>query len=413
MILNFKLENYRSYKDEVVFSMEASSSKSKKFNYTEMKNHRVLKTAVMYGANASGKSNIVRALYELRNLIIFRPKVDDKILIDDAFKFNKACQYLPVKFELEFLIKEIKYTYVLCIQDNNIIFEKLSYFPNQREVLVFERNKLDLNTTVQQGFLGYEFGKKEINVFKNQLLLSKFGDDEPHELISEVYLYFNNMFVYNSTNKIHYEVLNDKVSNDLIDDIGLKEKLEKLLQIADTKINSLNIKRKDHNAVDNSQYLWKQNDFFITGNHDYYEGGNKIGEVPLSLLQESIGTQSLYALGTKILQAIDQGSVIIIDELDASLHSFITKLLVSLFQDETINKRNAQLIFTTHDISLLDKDLIRKDQVWITEKNEKGESDLYSLQDFDGLREDTAFDRWYLSGRFGGIPQVKSLHGYF
>lgn len=413
MILSLEIKNYRSYKDKVIFSMEASSSKSKDFNYTEISKYKILRTALMYGANASGKSNIIKALFELRNLIIFKPKVEDKILLDDPFKFNEDNLNQPVEFELDFLINQIKHKYSFSILHNNIVSEKLLYFPSFREVLIFERNKMNTESTVQSGVLGNEFGKKEINVFKNQLILSKFGDDEPHEFISEIYLYFKNMFVFNSTNKIHYEVLNDKVSNDLIGDKELKKRLEILLQIADTKINSLDIKKQVENIIDKSEYFWKKNDFYILGNHDYYKGNKKTGEVGLSLLEESIGTQSLYALGTKILQAIEQGSVIVIDELDTSLHSFITKMLVSLFQNETINKKNSQLIFTTHDISLLDKDLIRKDQVWITEKNNKGESDLYSLQDFEGLREDTSFDRWYLSGKFGGIPQIKSLQDHF
>lgn len=393
--------------------MEASASKAKGFNFSEISNFKVLRTALMYGANASGKSNIIKALFELRNLIVYRPKVDDKILLDDPFKFNKESQNMPVELELEFLIKEIKYKYSIAILNNVIVKENLSYWPNQRETIIFQRSELDANNTVQNGILGNDFGKKKINVFKNQLLLSKFGDDEPHEFISEVYLYFKNMFVFNSTNKMHYETLNDKISNDLLDDEELKKRLEILLQIADTKINSLSIKKQSETIIDKSEYLWRKNDFYILGNHDYFDGDIKKGEIGLSLLEESIGTQSLYALGTKILQALEQGSVIVIDELDTSLHSFITKMLVSLFQDKTINKNNSQLIFTTHDISLLDKDLIRKDQVWITEKNNKGESDLYSLQDFEELREDTSFDRWYLSGKFGGIPQIKSLQDYF
>ena len=144
-----------------------------------------------------------------------------------------------------------------------------------------------------------------------------------------------------------------------------------------------------------------------------YDNNILVGETTLSLLEESIGTQSLFVLGAKIIETLEKGSVLVVDELDTSLHSFITKMIIMLFQDKNINNKNAQLIFTTHDISLLDKDLIRKDQVWITEKNDKGETDLYSLQDFENLREDTSFDKWYLSGKFGGVPQIKSLKDFF
>lgn len=413
MILNLKLKNYRSYKEEVYYTLEASASKAKDFNYVTINDYKVLKTSLMYGPNASGKSNIVRALYELRNLVIKKPSLDDDIFIYDPFKFNSETINSPVQFNIDFLIDEIKYNYSIEFLKNIVTKEILSYYPNNRETNIFTRNEFDKSKEVQKGILGYDFGKKEISVFKNQLLLSKFGDDEPHELISKVFLYFKRMFVYNATNKIHYEVLNDKISEDLLKDDNLKFKLEKLINYADTKITGLNINKSTLTSKNKLDYLWKRSDFNISGTHDFYEGDKLVSSTNLSLLEESIGTQSLFVLGTKIIEALETGSVLVIDELDTSLHSFITKMIVMLFQDSEINKNNAQLIFTTHDISLLDKDLIRKDQVWITEKNEKGETELYSLQDFDNLREDTSFDKWYLAGKFGGVPQIKSLKDYF
>jgi hypothetical protein len=109
---------------------------------------------------------------------------------------------------------------------------------------------------------------------------------------------------------------------------------------------------------------------------------------------------------------LELGNTLIVDELDTSLHPFITKMIVMLFQSQTTNPKNAQLIFTTHDVSLLDRDLIRRDQVWIAEKSEKGSTELYSLQDFD-VREDTPFEKWYLAGKFGGLPQIKSIESLF
>lgn len=409
MILNIRLKNYRSYKDEVIYTLEASSSKAKDFNYFEDNDFKVLKTSLMYGPNASGKSNIVRVFFELRNLIIKKPTVDDSLLIYDPFKFDKKTLNKPVEIDVEFLIRGIKYKYIIKIEHKNILEEYLYYYPNKREVILFERNKYVKDSNIQKGVLGDKFGKKEITVFKNQLLLSKFGDDEPHEIISEVFLYFKRMYVYNATNKMHYEVLNNKVTEDLLENKSMKVKLEKLINYADTKIKGLDINKSSLSNKRKIDYLFRKSDFNISGIHDFYDGEKLIGQTNLSLLEESIGTQSLFVLGAKIIESLETGSVLIVDELDTSLHSFITKMIVMLYQDQDINKKNAQLIFTTHDISLLDKDLIRKDQVWITEKNEKGETDLYSLQDFENLREDTSFDKWYLAGKFGGVPQIKSL----
>lgn len=412
MILNIQLKNFRSYKDEVIYTLEANSSKAKEFNYYESSDFKVLKTSLMYGPNASGKSNIVRAFFELRNLIIKKPTIDDSLLIYDPFKFDVKSIENPVEITVEFLIDNVKYKYVTKIEHKNILEEYLCYYPNKREVVLFERDLFIKDSNIQKGKLGDKFGKKEISVFKNQLLLSKFGDDEPHEIISEVFLYFKRMYVYNATNKIHYELLNDKVSEDLIDNPTLKNKLERLINYADTKIKGIEVSKSSGADKRKIDYLWKKSDFNISGIHDVYDGDNLVGETSLSLLEESIGTQSLFVLGAKIIEALEVGSVLVVDELDTSLHSFITKMIVMLFQDKDINSNNAQLIFTTHDISLLDKDLIRKDQIWITEKNDRGETDLYSLQDFENLREDTSFDKWYLSGKFGGVPQIKSLKDF-
>ena len=122
---------------------------------------------------------------------------------------------------------------------------------------------------------------------------------------------------------------------------------------------------------------------------------------------------TVFALGGRLLQAIEDGEVIFVDELETNFHPYLSKLLVSLFQNPRINKKNAQLIFTTHDVTLLDKTLFRKDQVWFTEKDIYGATNLYSLQDFSDVREDTPFDKWYLAGKFGGIPNIKSLESLF
>lgn len=134
---------------------------------------------------------------------------------------------------------------------------------------------------------------------------------------------------------------------------------------------------------------------------------------PLPLDEESHGTKTLYCLGGKILKSLDSGSILFIDELDTGLHTHVCKMLISLYQDKRINPKNAQLIFTTHDTNLLDRTVFRKDQVWFAEKDAKGKTELFSLQDFNDVREDTPFDKWYLAGKFGGIPNLKSLESLF
>ncbi|MBK8627426.1 MAG: ATP-binding protein [Saprospiraceae bacterium] len=183
-----------------------------------------------------------------------------------------------------------------------------------------------------------------------------------------------------------------------------------MITAADTKIKSIDVKYKDKDKLEISS---KNNPFQVFGIHDVYKNESIIGDEYLPFANESTGTQSLYVLGGKILSILESGGVLAIDELDTSLHPFITKMIVMIFQNKNLNPKNAQLIFTTHDVTLLDRDLIRRDQIWISEKDEKGVSDLYSLQDFDGVREDTPFDKWYLAGKFGGLPKIESIESIF
>ena len=132
----------------------------------------------------------------------------------------------------------------------------------------------------------------------------------------------------------------------------------------------------------------------------------------MSLDQESNGTNILYSLGGKILKSLDSGTPLFVDEICSGLHIYLIRVLISLFQNKRINPKNAQLIFTSHNTDLLDKMMFRKDQIWFVEKDKYGESDLYCLQDFSEVREDTPFDKWYLAGKFWRCTEFK-IHRVF
>ncbi|MDR7212111.1 ATP-binding protein [Flavobacterium piscis] len=410
MIIRLKIKNFRSYREETVFSLEANSSSHKQNNVFELTNgkqdFRLLKLAVIYGANASGKSNIIRALFELIHLIINKPIIDERIRIHEPFLFNSLSSNMPTEFELIFIgPNDIKYEYKVCIHGNIVLEENLNFYPKGKITNAFSRKDFDPNSPIQKGVLGDSYGKKEINVFENQLILSKFGDDEPHETLTKVFLYFRNYNIINATNRNHRQLIEREITDYLYNNDNIKERLSKLIKGADTKINGIIIKK---NKEDNSR-----NNYNITAKHDVYDDTKIEGFYELSLKEESVGTQSLYTLGAEILKVLDKGGVMLVDELDTSLHPYLTKMFVMLFQSEKTNPKNAQLIFTTHDVTLLDRDLIRRDQIWIAEKNDQGMSELFSLQDFEGLREDTPFEKWYLAGKFGGLPQIKSIESLF
>ncbi len=256
MILQLKVKNYRSYKEETVFSMEANSTSHKLENVFEIKNDkqksRLLKTAIIYGANASGKSNVIRAFFELRKFIIHKPKVGDDIELYEPFKFEVGSKEKPCEFELTFVgPNKVKYIYKMTILIDRVLEEELYYYPNGKKTTVFKRAKFKESNRVQKGILGDSFGKKEINVFANQLILSKFGDDEPHELLTEVFIYFRKIEIINATNENHKEFYLKKVNEDLYEDKQLKQKLVKLIKAADTKIFDINITKIKDNTSSN------------------------------------------------------------------------------------------------------------------------------------------------------------------
>jgi len=419
MILELKLKNFRSYREEVVFSMEAESSKQKMKNVFEVElpneRLRILKSALIYGANGSGKTHIIKAFFDIIFNLLEMPKVGKPIHMYQPFLFDVESKTIPTDFELTFIGPEnIKYKYSIKVLGFVVLEEQLDYFPNGKITNLFSRRPYDELKEVQIGVLGDSLGKKEISIFANQLLLGKFGDNEPHELLTKVYRHLTRCYVMNALSNKHLQDLRKSADEELFTNPDLQVKLGKLLKAVDTKIESIKVFKRSSGetvATDSSSKEFYQS----YGTHQIYDqNGISTGQThDLNLMYESKGSQTLYALGTKILSIIENGGALIVDEMDTSLHPFITKLIVMLFQSEKINKQNAQLIFTTHDVSLLDQNLIRRDQVWFAEKSDLGLSELYSLQDFEQLREDTPFEKWYMAGKFGALPNIENLESIF
>jgi len=192
------------------------------------------------------------------------------------------------------------------------------------------------------------------------------------------------------------------------------ENINKLLKIADTGINSISIKETKEDdfgfpesmSDERKRKILEENRFQVETKHNLYDNGNIIGEVKLELEKESSGTNRLLAVGGLILEALSDGTTFVLDELERSLHPHLTRIIIEMFNDPRTNPNNAQLIFATHDISILSSEFFRRDQIWFAEKDEKGNSSFYSLGDLKGVRKDVPFHKYYMKGLFGGIPNV-------
>ncbi len=421
MILEFSVTNFRSIREKQTFSMLAYGSQSKLDNTFEVEltngdKIRLVKTAGIYGANSFGKSNLVNAFFNFINLIKNSSdnKVDEKINYYEPFLFNTASKISPTEFEISFIGNDQqKYSYIISFNDTEILSETLFYYPKKQKQNIFKREK-NGNNLVHKAKLGKKFGGKEYELYRNQLLLSKFGDDIPNEHLANIFLYFNRIEIWN-IDELRIAMLKDTIINELrkTKDASFFARLNKLVsRIADTKIDTLvlpTIVRENlptNLPEETKQKIMKSNKDLFARHWVYDENKNIVDFHDLPFREESRGTNFLFAMGGMILKTLKNGGIIIFDEFDMSLHPALSRFLITLFNHPISNYNKAQLIFVSHEPHILDKNYMRADQIWFADKNEFGETEIYSAQDFDGIREDIPFDKWYLSGKFGAVPNI-------
>jgi AAA15 family ATPase/GTPase len=429
MIIDFKVSNFRSLKNEVDFTLKADSSKSKTDNTFTVElvndvNISLLKTAVIYGANASGKSNFIRAFLAFVWLVRNSSKFEidlNKINCYEPFELDVNYEDAPTNFKIDFILNSVKHHYSISYNKNQITEEVLDSAPKGQISNLYTRKK-----TEDTEFDEIEFGKNLIDkkvpkrIFKNQLYISKFGVDYPHEQLTKIYQYFVSINVWNAADKFTISDLSKEIS-ELIsqsENLNLKNRLSKLIRISDTKIEEIDskeLKREDFQLPDELpkeivDKFYESNKIRTFSYHKQFDNKTfvKLKEFDFDK-KESTGTKVLFALGGKILQTLENGGVIVFDELDNSLHPKLCKFLIRLFNSKISNPKNAQLIFATHEVTLLDKDVFRKDQIWFAEKDKFGSTEMFCANEFVGLRDDTNFELWYRTGKFGGNPKIKEV----
>lgn len=407
MILNLEFKNYRSFKGSCSFTTEPTSSKAKANNLCEIEtkaegSKKALKISLIFGANASGKTNLIKFLYGFRRWVLnMDNRVGEDIVLYQPFRFDSETTNVPIEFSLEFIAQKIRYKYEVSFTKMQIESESLISYPNGKQTQLYERALLPDDKESDTIKLGASLAAyKPFNVFKNQLLLSKFLKDTPCEPITNAAKYLADMVISNGFHEDTILGEDKEMLRWLYSHPDNKKMLVEFLVFADTGVADFQLEKRSGNVE-------------VTSLHGLYKDGEDIGKTDLPFREESFGTRALFIIGCHILQALQSGSPFFIDEMDSGLHSYVTQLIVDIFRNERINKKNAQLIFTTHDVNLLDQNTIRKDQVWFTEKDEYGVSEIFTLSDFDDVREDTLFAKWYLNNKFGGVPSLQSLEKLF
>ena len=383
MLKSFKVRNFKSFRDEIEFSMEKGNTTGLE-NFNTIEDKELLKSAMLFGANASGKSNIFLAMAKMKE-IIFNSSTDDTEyqIITDNFKFDLNSANEPVMFEIDFFQKDIEYIYGFEVLNGNINKEWLHRRVKSKADL-FIRNASDWESIkISSGFKEAEDLKKYTR--PNALFLS-IASRFNVEIATEIKEWFKNFKIISSdilSNSFTLEMLNKEIE---------KKKIINFLKTADLGIEDIILEKEDVKTI-----------------HRVYDSNNNItGNIEFDFNFESEGTKKFLTLAGPIIDALENGKVLVIDELSSKLHYQLSDYIVRLFNSIDKNKNNAQLIFNSHLPLFLDNKEFRKDQIWFVEKDKFGKSKLYSLYDIN-VRKDLSYMKSYLLGKFGALPEIKEL----
>jgi AAA15 family ATPase/GTPase len=388
---------------------------SRKNEHTfESNGENLLKTSFIYGPNASGKTTLFDAFINLRQSVLFSANINENSELPyEPFLANEESKTKPSFFEVVFSAvgdNAGMYKYSFSLVRDHIVTENLAAISSGGAEESY------ISRTEQNIKLGKVFGDVKILIEKTRketLFLSAAAQFN-HTLALAFVEALGNVNVLSGISYNHYQQFTIKKFKE---DTLYKEKILSYLKSADFCLSSgrteeidvptLDIKDEPEKFFATKKMVRKSALFF---EHPVYgENQKNIGAFELPLKMESVGTQKFLSFLGPVIDTLENGKVLFVDEFDNSIHPTLTKFIVDLFESEEVNKKNAQLIVTTHDTSLLSyrEDFV-KDQFWFTEKDEFGSAKLFSLSEFD-IRNDTEFGKKYLEGRFGALPFVHSV----
>lgn len=413
MLIDIKLTNIKSIKSKQTFSMIASNKVSElSDNVFTLKKRKLLKSAILYGANGSGKSNLIYAFNAIYNLVKYSAnnKVGEPLKYYLPHLLDSNSQQQPCEVEIRFLGKnDLEYNYYLSFNQNKVIEETLNFYPGKNPALLFERKdgqKIKYGSALKQNL-----SRIENSLYDNQLFLSKVGSEKVEALIQPYTFLTRHISVHNMHDTTYDNLLVQALSSTLIqpNKSHIKHNITQLMKVADIGIRDMlfeNYNEENLLPESNNESQRVRKDMEINTIHKKYKNEEEEGEIQFPIQLESTGTNKLLSVGLFLLEALDDGDVIIIDELDKSLHPFITKLLIQIINSRKTNPKNAQLIFASHDVSLLNNKIFRRDQIHFAEKTIKGESCYYQLSDVAGVRQSVSYEKYYMNGLFGGVPLI-------
>jgi AAA15 family ATPase/GTPase len=410
MIIDFSISNFRSFKDDHMLSMHVEGLRTRHpSNYTLIEDDRiaVLRSAAVLGANASGKSNILTALSALRWIILSSAQLKDGEPIPpyEPFRLSPDSEKRPVRFEIEFVTPSgSRYRYEVAFSAVKITEERLFSFAKRSRALIFERGNDDTWESVTFGGT-YKGGKRKFSFFENASYLSRAGNDAASpDFMREIYRYFERMTLINAGSRLPSRIK--------LTDAATMRAVSELICLADTGVTKVTL--VENEAASEMQFPDSFPDdlkeAIIAQNRmstKFWIKSQSGGLVSFDSEDMSDGTIKLVEILPMILDSFKNGSVVVLDEINAHLHTDLVNLILQLFHDDEVNAKGAQIIFSTHDTNILNSAQMRRDQIWFASK-EEGASSLKSLDEYDKnfVRPDSPFEDFYLDGRLGALPRV-------
>ncbi len=388
MLVQFLFENFKCFKDETKLSLVASRHiKENEDNVIKSDTHNLLKTVVIYGPNASGKTKLLNA-FQFMRLMVERSTNNaiDKDFSIDPFRLNTETKESPSFFEVVFILNEIQYRYGFELTRKKILAEWL-YKKGDKETELFYREGKDINFDISE-LKRIKSLVEEDMIREDSLLLTvlaQFND----QLSQKIVKWFHHVNMLSADGDTVQSYTLDKLTT------PMKQKIVRLMKDADFSINDFVRHPINKNEIQTLHTVYDENKL-------------RVAETPFLLEEESNGTIHFLSLTAPILDTLERGKILLIDELDSGLHHDLIVALLKLFHSKETNPHNAQLIFNTQNTNLLSGDLFRKDQIYFVSKNRYGEATLSSAADFM-LRSGVNLQKKYLEGRLGAVPYLKNM----
>jgi len=423
MIIKFSITNFKTFRNKAELSFIASNydkTREAENIYTcESFGLNVLKSGVLYGANASGKSKLMDALLFMRNFVLSSSLESQKgePINVEPFLLSTESNNKPSEFEIIFIHRKQLFRYGFEVDKEKVISEWLYYRPLKREIELFIRDGQNFSVHERKFGKGYKLAKEKM-IRENALLISV-ASQFNEEIAGLVIDWFKRLKVISALESQGYKPYTVSILKNGAKKFKILDLLQKAdLSISDIILEPINIAHLPKVIQGNLKDLVLQKiekekaEFYALNTvHNVFDDGGSIVDKEIFDMEkdESSGTNQFFALAGPIIDVIENGYVLVVDELDSKLHPNLVLKIIEIFNSSELNPKNAQLLFNTHDTNLLSADIFRRDQVWFVEKDLFGASKLYSLSDFKEVRKEENFENNYINGKYGAIPVLNDF----